>query len=115
MTERHRRPDALESVLIEEGRLPAPRRSFALGDIEPGWEVVGNGEEWIGTVDLVEEECIIVRRGLFSPKLYVPLSAVGQVREGSVILNVPAKWIATLAWTQPPRTQHAVPASDHNR
>jgi hypothetical protein len=115
MSDRHRYPDALEEVLIEEGRLPAPRRAFSLGDIEPGWEVLGNTEEWIGTVELVEEECIVVRRGLFSPKVYVPLSAVGQVRDGSVILNVPAKWIATLGWKQPPRVQHAVSGRQQGR
>ncbi len=95
--------DPLEDVLIEEGRLPAPRRSFRLEDIGRGWRVVDNRDDEVGTVEDVREGYVSVHRGFLSPRLYVPVSAIGEVREGVVALNVPATWIRDMGWTRPPR------------
>jgi hypothetical protein len=105
MAHRSLHRDPLEQVLIEEGRLPAPRRSFRLEDIEPGWEVLDNADERIGTVESVDDGFLAVHRGFLTPTLYVPTSAIGEVTEGFVALNVPNRWIGSLGWTQHPRGQ----------
>ena len=111
MGHRSRVPDALHDVLVAEGRIPPPRRTFRLSDVQPGWDVVDNRDAWVGTVEAVREEYLVVRRGFLVPTLYVPLRGLGQVREDVVALNVPAAWVGELGWEQPPRSPapHASP------
>ncbi len=97
-------PDALHDVLVASGRLPRPRRTFALSDIRPGWDVVDNRDELVGTVHAVGDDYVVVHRGRFVPDLFVPLTGIGQVREEVVSLNVDATWLADLGWTRHPRS-----------
>jgi hypothetical protein len=108
MVRSSRLPDALYGVLVDQGRVAPPRRTFRLSEICPGWDVVDNRDELIGTVVVVEDGFLEVRRGFLQPRLYVPLDGIGQVQEGVVSLNVPASWLGGLGWDRRPRV-----ANDH--
>lgn len=99
--------DALRDVLVEQGRLPPPRRTFRLEEIEPGWLVYDNALERVGRVDGLEGEFVIVRRSFRRVytwrRLYVPRSAIAEAHERYVVLNVPRSWIQSMGWTNPPR------------
>ena len=41
---------------------------------------------------------LIVSRGLLSSKLYLPPSAVAEVHEGVVRLNVTSQWVEAQGW-----------------
>jgi hypothetical protein len=112
MTERWTDRDPLREILVEMGRLPAPQRRFAISEIAPGWRVFGNEYELIGLVaghvtGRVEDYLIVHRvfRGHFLSwwRAYVPVSAIGQAREGAVLLNVPRGWVGRMGWNRPPR------------
>jgi hypothetical protein len=68
-------------------------------DIKPGWAVVGNDGDRLGTVKDVGQNYVLI-----SPnELYVPASAIGNV-DGEVIqLNVPRRDAAQMGWQQAPR------------
>ncbi len=84
---------AARSSIIERAPGPA-RRTFALGDLERGWVVRDSEGRRIGTIVgwAGGGSVIVVSRGLFSV-LRVPQSAIGEVHEGVVRLNVPAAWL----------------------
>ena len=68
-------------------------------DIRPGWAVLGNDGERLGTVKGVGQNYLLI-----SPAdLYVPASAIGNVMDEMIHLNVPGRDAAHLGWQQPPR------------
>ena len=75
-----------------------PRRTFRFIDIERGWIVRDSDHTAIGSVVSSGEDFLTVSRGLLSPKLYVPPTAVGEVHEGVVTLNVSAEWVLAHGW-----------------
>ncbi len=99
--------DALRDVLVETGRAAPPQRVFAVPDVQRGWPVLDNEQVRIGTVERWEfgtEDAFLVVGRMFRPTLYVPTSAIRAIHEGSVELNVPRDWLASLDWKSPPRT-----------
>ena len=68
-------------------------------DIRPGWAVVGNDGNRLGTVKEVGQNYVLI-----SPNgLYVPASAIANV-DGQVIqLNVPRRDAGQMGWQQAPR------------
>ncbi len=105
-------PDALHDVLVADGRIPAPRRTFRLSDVQPGWDVLDNAQVWVGTVQAIEEDFIVVRRGFLTPTLYVPPRGIGAVQQDVVFLNVAADWVGRMGWQRRPRSTH--PAGAHH-
>ncbi len=75
-----------------------PRRTFRFADIERGWLVQDSDETALGTVVSSGEILLTVSRGLLSSKLYLPPSAVTEVHEGVVRLNVTSRWIEAQGW-----------------
>lgn len=91
-------------TLVAREDAELPRRTFRLADIEPGWHVLGNDARAVGTVMALEVYSITVNQGILRPRLHVPFSAVGEVRDRVVQLNVPSTWIASLGWERGPRS-----------
>jgi hypothetical protein len=99
--------DALRDVLVETGHMPPPQRTFDLEEIRPGWLVYDSERERIGRIDGLIDSYLIVRRSFgriyLWLRLYIPATALGEAHEGSVILNVPRRWIGEMGWGRPPR------------
>jgi hypothetical protein len=75
-----------------------PRRTFRFTDIKRGWLVEDSDELLLGTVVRSGDTLLIVSRGLLRSKLFVPPSAVAEVHEGVVRLNVTSQWIEAQGW-----------------
>jgi hypothetical protein len=52
----------------------------------------------LGTVVSSDETLLTVSRGLLSSKLYLPPSALAEVHEGVVRLNVTSQWVEVQGW-----------------
>lgn len=89
------------SSIVRTRRLT--RRVFGRADIEHGWPVVDVNGLDIGTVKGRMADFLAVSRGLFRSPLYVPLTAVRQVTEGRVRLNLSSVLIDERRWTVKPR------------
>ena len=75
-----------------------PRRTFRFADIERGWRVEDSDETSLGTVVSSGEILLTVSRGFLSSTLYLPPSAVAEVHEGIVRLNVTSRWVEAQGW-----------------
>ena len=83
---------------IVGGRDGPPRRTFRFADIKRGWLVEDSDETSLGTVVSSGEILLTVSRGLLSSTLYLPPSAVAEVHEGVVRLNVTSRWVEAQGW-----------------
>jgi hypothetical protein len=84
--------------LIVGGRDGRPRRTYRFGDIERGWLVQDSDQTPLGTIVSSGETLLTVSRGLLASKLYLPPSAVAEVHEGVVRLNVTSQWVEAQGW-----------------
>lgn len=75
-----------------------------IGDLQPGWDVLTNDGHRLGTVREVGQHFVEVSGGFFSSTLYVPASAIGNVENKTVHLNLANGEIDAAGWTQPPRS-----------
>lgn len=75
-----------------------PRRTFRFADIERGWLVEDCDEVPLGSVISSGATLLTVSRGLLSSKRYLPPSAIAEVREGVVRLNVTSQWVEAQGW-----------------
>jgi hypothetical protein len=67
--------------------------------IRTGMQVVGEDGRQVGQVrDVHNFDFIMTRSG--KPPLYVPFEAVEQVSDDLVVLNIPAKEVATEDWAE---------------
>ena len=71
---------------------------FRFADIERGWLVQDSDETLLGTVVSSGETLLTVSRGRLSSKLYLPPSAIAEVHEGVVRLNVTSGWVEAQGW-----------------
>jgi hypothetical protein len=83
---------------IVGGRDGPPRRTFRFADIKRGWRVEDSDQTSLGTVVSSDETLLTVSRGLLSSKLYLPPSALAEVHEGIVRLNVTSQWVEAQGW-----------------
>jgi hypothetical protein len=101
------RSDALRDLLVDTGRMPPPQRKFDLGEVEPGWLVYDRDVERIGRVRGRIGDYLIVQRWFrlwyVWFRLYIPATAIGDARQGSVFLNIPKAWLGSMDWGHPPR------------
>ncbi len=74
-----------------------------IADLKPGWNVVTNDGHELGRIKDVGQHFIEVAGGLFSPALYVPSSAIGNVEHETVHLNLAHSEVDATGWRQPPR------------
>jgi hypothetical protein len=87
-------------------------------DLEPGWSVVGNDGNRLGTIRDVGQNYVLASRGGLSGGLYVPASAIANVERGTVFLNLTKREAEQMGWEQPPRdedTLRMTPESDLHR
>ena len=75
-----------------------------IADLQPGWIVVANDDHRIGKIRDVGQHYVEVSTGRFSEALYVPASAIANVEERMVRLNVARAQIDAMGWQQPPRS-----------
>ena len=90
LLERWRR--STRTAVVREETRPS-RRVFRLADIERGWTVRDAEGRRIGTVVRSEDASLTIARGLLAGSLTVPSTAVAQVHEGGLTLNVSMAWI----------------------
>jgi hypothetical protein len=73
-------------------------------DLKPGWSVVANDGRRIGKIRDVGQHYVEVSAGHFSAALYVPASAIANVDNGIVQLNLASAEVDGMGWEQPPRS-----------
>jgi len=71
-------------------------------ELKPGWAVVGNDGRRLGTVKDVGQNYVLTSRG-GGGDLYVPASAIANVRDETVILNLAKREADAMGWEQGPR------------
>ena len=98
----HRWTTSARSSVVDQRHGPA-RRTFQVSDIEKGWLVLDNGGQRLGTVAGSDDDVVSVSRGFLSPRLLIPRTAIKEVHEGVLRLNVSAAWIETRGWDGPRR------------
>ena len=74
-----------------------------IAELKPGWDVVTNDGHELGRIKDVGQHFIEVSGGLFSAALYVPSSAIGNVEQETVHLNVAHGEVDAAGWQQRPR------------
>ena len=72
-------------------------------DLQPGWAVVGNDGQRVGTVREVGQNFVLASRDGRMGELYVPASAIANVEGDVIYLNVTKRDAGELGWEQPPR------------
>lgn len=75
-----------------------------IADLQPGWDVLTNDGHRLGTVREVGQHFVEVSGGFLSSALYVPASAIGNVENETVYLNLAHGQIDATGWGQPPRS-----------
>ena len=75
-----------------------------IADLQPGWDVLTNDGHRLGTVRDVGQHFVEVSGGFFSSALHVPASAIGNVENEKVYLNLAQGEIDAAGWSQPPRS-----------
>lgn len=74
-----------------------------IADLQPGWQVLTNDGQRLGTVQEVGQHFIEVSGGYFSAALYIPSSAIANVEHETVYLNIANGEVDAMGWRQPPR------------
>jgi hypothetical protein len=75
-----------------------------MSDLEPGSAIVGNDGGRIATVRAVGQEYIVASPARGRTPLHIPASAVANVQDGVVFLNIASRDAQAMGWEQPPRT-----------
>ena len=78
-----------------------------MNDLKPGWAVVTNDGRRLGTVKEVGQNYVLTSQSGFAGDLYVPASAILNVDQQVVQLNVPLRDAQNRGWAQPPRDDDA--------
>ena len=75
-----------------------------IADLKPGWDVVTNDGHRLGRVREVGQHFVELSGGLLSAGLYVPASAIANVEDETIHLNVANREVDAMGWQQPPRS-----------
>jgi uncharacterized protein (TIGR02271 family) len=82
--------------------------TFDIQRIQPGWAVYGSDGAKIGEVTDLGPNYVLVSKGLLFPTdIYIPSSAITNIRADYLELNVSKDQIDSLGWDRPP-TEEAV-------
>jgi hypothetical protein len=82
-----------------------------MADLKSGWPIVGNDGRPIGSVHKVGQNYVLASRGLLAAQLYVPASAIANVENGVVYLNLAKQEAEQMGWQEPPRESDSPDAS----
>ena len=93
-----------DSGAHRRGTTGATLGPMRIADLKPGWTVVTNDGHRLGRVKEVGQHFVKVSGGRFSRSLYVPSSAIANVEQETVHLNLAEREIDATGWQQPPRT-----------
>ena len=74
-----------------------------IADLRPGWDVLTNDGHRVGRIRDVGQHFVQVSGGYFSAQLFVPASAIANVEDETVYLNVAEGEVGAMGWRQPPR------------
>jgi hypothetical protein len=80
-------------------------------DLKVGWAIVGNDGQPIGSVHEVGQNYVLASRGLLASRLYVPASAIANVENKVVHLNLAKHEAEQMGWEEPPRESDAPDAA----
>ena len=72
-------------------------------DLRPGWTVLGNDGRRVGSVKEVRQNYVLTSRPGFSADLYVPVSAIANVANEAIHLNIRQADVDQMGWEQEPR------------
>jgi hypothetical protein len=76
---------------------------FDASHFRKGMDVYGSDDQKVCTIDEVYSGHLMCKKGMvFGSDAYIPFSAVSDVREDKVYLNVPKDQLDTMRWTQYP-------------
>ena len=76
-------------------------------DLKAGWEIVGNDGHHVGSVQSVGQNYVLASRGMLAAPLYVPASAIANVEQRVVHLNLAKRDAEQMGWEEPPRMSDA--------
>lgn len=76
-------------------------------DLKRGWSVVGNDGRRLGTIKDVGQNYVLITPG----DLYVPASAIANVTDDTVQLNLARSEAAQSGWEQAPRDDDTLETS----
>ena len=74
-----------------------------IADLQQGWDVVTNDGHRLGRIREVGQHFVEVSGGFLSAGLFVPSSAIANVENETVFLNVAEGEVDAMGWNQPPR------------
>ncbi len=80
-------------------------------DLKPGWTVVANDGQRLGTVEEVGQNYVRTSQHRSSADLYVPASAIANVTDGVVHLSVTLPDAREMGWEEAPRTDDTLETS----
>jgi len=84
-----------------------------LYQIEPGFDVIGADNDKIGDVSEIGPNYLLVTKGfIFVHDMYIPTSAITDVRDEDVYLNVTKDQIDAMGWHEPPADTYADQGTD---
>jgi hypothetical protein len=75
-----------------------------VADLKPGWDVVTNDGHRLGRIREVGQQFVEVSGSYFSAAMYVPASAIANVENETVHLNLARVEVDVMGWEQPPRS-----------
>ncbi len=87
-------------------------------DLMPEWAVVTNDGDRLGTVKEVGQNYVRISLAGSASDMYVPASAIANVADGIVHLNLALREARSMGWQQPPRgddTLETSPETDLDR
>lgn len=77
-------------------------------DLRPGWTVLANDDQELGIVRAVTQNFVRTSRPGFAADLFIPASAIANVRAGAIFLSVTKRDAAAIGWEEPPRSGDAL-------
>jgi hypothetical protein len=87
-------------------------------DLMPGWAVLSNDGGRLGTIREVGQNYVRTSQPGAAADIYVPASAIANVAQGVVHLNLALREARSMGWQQPPRgddTLEISPETDLDR
>jgi len=83
-----------------------------MADLQPGWAINGNDDRRVGTVKEVGQNYLVASTGALGSSVYIPASAIANVDDSVIYLNVAQRDVAGMGWSAPPREGDAPEAAE---
>lgn len=74
-----------------------------MADLKPGWTVMANDGHRIATIRDVGQNYLVASRAAIGRDIYIPASAIANVENEVVYLNLAKRDAEAMGWEQPPR------------